>query len=932
MEEFYVADPTTGKMLAGETDRERDDRAVEDVENDVLFRYHPEADHTVRSQFVTVDENGARELRVAVAKFGSERVDLRDHDKRLTEWAEALDLTVPNSTKEWPESEATVQRFHHLLVNRDANLGADVRAAFDAAEPVTIDAPRIEDAADVVNYALLFDPESIAVSLHGRTEALRGIDIVIHAGHGESVAVYTGDRGDGETAGGADGRDDPDRREGEATSDDPDPTHPDTGRDDPGTDRSTPAERADEDRRREATGDRGRADDAAPDRPTGERSERRDRPVTDSTPSPGEAAGESVGPADDHNEATDGETADEETPTTAERKRSAGSGASAAPTEGPDATEPDSPDGTGSETAGPSSTPEPPEVDEGGTPRESAAAESGPTPVADSPVPTDATVPPDPFGRAEASAADESGDQTDPVSWFPTAPGLSVFDGPTGRLVYDESGRLTPDETYGAANDVYLDDLLFYHNPAAGEVIAYTNGRVGGANQQLLVHYLDPDADDLVREFLNATERLFADRSGWAIARDVGNYQAVFNGLDDDATAEPAVSSAELDAVLRPGTRLDFGTPSAREAIEFVAYLRDERGFDGTVAISGSGRADFLDAADVVVMPSSLNYTDVEPRAQTGDRIAFARLADRAADAKRKFVEVRERSIDGEIAPRRWQEALSNAVSEASERSPTLRPAPAYRLQQASKALVVAATAAVLFLGAIGYLAWSGLGGEFAASLTEPIAVRPLAGITVDALSPIQPLVLPLWGLLAAVGGIAAVGAGAVVGRVSGVHGALKPLPYLIGGGPDNLDRKSAGKLRSMRESIEAAGGLIDEVDDEFLRDRLNEWYEADGIDAEGLVADDPGDRYLEVVFEHAAEGIDVVDPAADARRRREWLLTGIAGGVAVGAVAAAATVGVAYAFTAEPGAAVFATVILGQLLVLGLLVAAGVAVARRRG
>lgn len=931
MEEFYVADPITGRVLAGETDRDRDDLAVKDVENGVLFRYHPEDDREVRSQFVAVDGNGARERRVAVTKFGSDRADLDEHDERLAGWAEAFDMSVPGSTGEWSSIEDSVQRFHKRLISNRGNASTEVSEAFDGSKPVTVDAPQVGTAADLVNHALKFEPGSIAVSLHGRTEALSGVDIVIHAEHGESVTVHTTDGENSEAAGGADGGDEARPEAGGTGSGDTGAARSDPKRDEGETDRSAASGRVDDDRRHEATGDRERVDDAASDQSTGAHSDRHDRAATDRTPSSGEteADGESAS------------TAGGEAGSTADEERSAGPDASETQTSGPDAAK--EPGAAASGSAGeidagtPDSSSAAETADESAAspeqeepPREPDAGESGPTPVARSPVPADATVPPDPFARTEASTADESDDQTEPVSWFPAAPGLSVFDGPTGRLVYDESGRLTTDETYGAANDVYLDDLLFYHNPAAGEVIAYTNGRVGGANQQLLVHYLDPDADDLIREFRNATERLFADRSGWAIARDVGNYQAVFNGLDDDATAAPAVSAEELDSVLRPGTRLDFGTPSAREAIEFVTYLRDERGFDGTVAISGSGRADFLDDVDVVVMPSSLNYTDVEPRAQTGDRIAFARLADSAATAKREFREVRKRSVDGEALPRRWQEALATAVSEASERAPTLRPAPAYRLQQASKALVAGATAVVLFLAALGYLAWSGLGGAFVAALTEPVTVRALPGVAIDALSPVQPLFVPLWGLLAVVGGIVAVGAGAVVSGVGGVRDVFKPLAYLAGGGPDSLDPKSAGQLRSMRESIEAAGELIDEVDDEFLRDRLNEWYEADEINAAGLVADEPGDQYLEVVFEHATGEIDVVDPATDARRRREWLVTGVAGGVAVGAVVAAVTVGVAYAFTAELGAAVFATVLLGQVLLVGLLAAAGVAVARR--
>lgn len=958
MEEFHVTDPTTGRILAGDSHGEHDGLAVEDVENGVLFRYHPADDRAVRSQFIAVDEGGARDHRVAVTKFGSDRVDLSEHARRISEWADAVDSAVPGSTSEWSPMENEVQRFHMRLINGRGSAGADVSAAFDRPEPVTVDAPRVATAADIVNHALKLDPGSIAVSLHGRTDALDDVDVVIHAGHGDSTAVRTAERDDRDDgvprdgaagAGGRDaagGRDGTDERDGTAGAADTargregGPSRADAEPDERGTSRSAAPDRGDDERRREPGRDRAGADDANADRSGEERSGRRDRAPSDPTPSPegtasgGEtAAGEGTasGGKTPAGEDTD---ADAGSASTADGTRSTGSGAAATPTEGPDATSgtPDQPD---SEPPDPPSGPETPDEspdrrDREDAPRKTGAAESGPAPVGGSPVPADATVPPAPFDWSDPSAADEPADQTEPVSWFPTAPGLSVFDGPTGRLVYDESGRLTPDETYGAANDVYLDDLLFYHNPAAGEVIAYTNGRVGGANQQLLVHYLDPDADDLLSEFLRATERLFADRSGWAIARDVGNYQEVFNGLDDDATAEPAVSSEELDSVLRPGTRLDFGTPSAREAIEFVTYLRDERGFDGTVAISGSGRADFLDGVDVVVMPSSLNYTEVAPRAQTGDRIAFARLADRAAAAKREFIEVRERSVDGEVPPRRWQETLATAVSEASERAPTLRPAPAYRLQQASKALVVAATAAVLFVAALAYLAWSGLGGEFAAALTEPVTVRPLPGIETEALSPVQPLVVPLWGLLTAVGGIVTVGAAAAASKVGGVHDAFKPLAYLAGGGPDALDPKSAEQLRSMRQSIGAAGELIEEVDDEFLGERLTEWYEADGIDAEGLIAAEPADQYLEVVFEHAVERINIVDPAVETRRRREWLMTGIAGGVAVGAVAAAATVGVAYAFTAELAAAVFGTVVFGQLFAVGLLVAGVVAVTQR--
>jgi hypothetical protein len=927
MEEFYVTD-SKGHVIGSDSPSNdgRDDVARDDVENDVLFRYHPTDEHAVRSQFVAVDDDGDRERRVAVSKYRSAPNNLNEHEKRLSKWANAVDSSVPGSKTEWPETESIVQGFHHLLINRNANLGADVGDAFDTAEPVTIDAPQIGDAADIINYALLFEPGSIAVSLHGRTKALDGVDIVVHAGHGESIEVHTAEA---------------DERGGDVHDDAVDTDRRDEGggaepNEVRGAERDA-SERSDRDAHAGETDDGPAENDRAETGGAGRKEGRRDRTASGASQSR------------DATEVNDGSRSRSRESRSAGSKGSAtpagekgqvesgapksGASESGAPKSGasesgvPGASEPDSPD----PPSGPEAADEGPEPAESGSVgSESETGDPGATPVPGSPVPANATVPPDPSSWYDASAPNETGEETEPVPWFPTAPGLSVFDGPTGRLVYDESGRLTPDETYGAANDVYLDDLLFYHNPAAGEVIAYTNGRVGGANQQLLVHYLDPNAENLIREFLSATERLFADRSGWAIARDVGNYQEVFNGLDDDATAEPAVSSEELDSVLRPGTRLDFGTPSAREAIEFVTYLRDERGFDGTVAISGSGRADFLDGVDVVVMPSSLNYTDVEPRAQTGDRIAFARLADSAAAAKREFLDVRERSVDGEVLPRRWQETLATAVSEASERAPTLRPAPAYRLQQASKALVVVATAAVLFLAAVGYLAWSGLGGAFVAALTEPVTVRALPGVTVDALSPVQPLFVPLWGLLAVVGGIAAVGAAATASRVVGVRDAFKPLAYLVGGGTDSLDRKSAGQVDSMRESVETAGELIDEVDDEFLHDRVNEWYEADGINASALVADEPADQYLEVVFEHATEGIDVVDPEADARRRRGWLVTGIAGGVAVGAVVAAVTVGVAYAFTAEVGAAVFATVVFGQVLLVGLLAVGGVAVARR--
>lgn len=922
MEKFYVTD-SKGHVVGSDSPSNdgRDDVARDDIENDVLFRYRPSDGHAVRSQFVSVDNEGNRERRVAVSKYRSAPSNLNEHERRLSKWANAIDSSIPGSKTEWPETESIVQGFHYLLINRDANLGADVGDAFDTAEPVTIDAPQIGDAADIVNYALLFEPGSIAVSLHGRTKALDGVDIVIHAGHGESIEIHTAEA---DERGGDvhDGTVDTGRRD-EVGGAEPDEVR--------GTERDA-GERSDRDTHAGET-DYGPAEnDRAETGGAGRQEGRRDRTASGASQSR-DATEVNDGSRSTSQESRSAGSKDSATPAGEKGQTGAGVPESGAPKSGvpesgvPGASEPSSPDPpSGSEA--PEEGPEPTETGDGGSKSETRGPEA--TPVPDSPVPTNATVPPDPSSWYDASVSDATEEETEPVPWFPTAPGLSVFDGPTGRLVYDESGRLTPDETYGTANDVYLDDLLFYHNPVAGEVIAYTNGRVGGANQQLLVHYLDPNAEDLIREFLSATERLFADRSGWAIARDVGNYQEVFNGLDDDATTEPAVSSEELDSVLRPGTRLDFGTPSAREAIEFVTYLRDERGFDGTVAISGSGRADFLDGVDVVVMPSSLNYTDVEPRAQTGDRIAFSRLADSAAAAKREFLNVRERSVDGEVLPRRWQEALATAVSEATERAPTLRPAPAYRLQQASKALVVAATAAVLFLAAVGYLAWSGLGGAFISALTEPVAVRALPGVTVDALSPVQPLFVPLWGLLAVVGGIAAVGAAATASRVVGVRDAFKPLAYLTGGGQDSLDPKSAGQLRSMRESIETAGELIDEVDDEFLHDRLNEWYEADGIDAAGLVADEPADQYLEVVFAYATERIDVVDPAADTRRRREWLVTGVAGGVAVGAVVAAVTVGVAYAFTAELGAAVFATVVFGQVLLVGLLAAGGVAVARR--
>ncbi len=787
-----------------------DSVAKNDVENDVLFRYEPKKDHTLRSQFI-FDDGVQRRRMVAVTKFGNaNEVSCDLHFNIVKDFTEnnttGENTPIPRPSPDWLDVHKLIQSFHFRLSNnRGLKPPANNKIEINNKKP-DLNIEDIHNAADTTYYGLKLGGRSIAVSLHGRIDELRNIDVVI------DINTKVTKTSNNQTA--SEPREINKKSVGnpvdrESKKD----THPTYKQDKTATQKKDPESISD----------------------VGEKNKK----IEDIPNSEFESLNSSEG---FHSDPFSKFTDEKHTPASVDEKSS----------------------------------------------------------IKDS----------------------------NPVSWLPTAPGLSVFDGPTGRLVYDESNELVVDKEYDEINDVYLDDVIFYHSPAAGEVLVYTNGRVGGANQQLLLHYLNPNAKDLLSEFQKKVENLFENKNGWAIMRDTGNYQEVFNNLTDADFRGSTVSEDELDSVLSDDVNLDFGSPSSLDAIQFITYLRDKFSVDGTVAIAGSGRPDYLQDVHIVVMPSSLNYSEVSPRNETSNTIGFSRLQNVVDNACDKLFDSIKRSEKEDVKQKTKQRALANAVTEAADCAPTLKPKAKYRIYNSSNVIVIAATTLLFLAATTVYLGWSGLGEDFLISLSSSVSIAVLPWISHETLSSVQPFIVPLWVPLGFVSMVVFIIGSMVINSRLNLVDVIEPLTYITSNGPSDLSRECENLLNEMQDDLERADQIISNTDDDYLDENLENLYESVGFDSTKLIANDPGHGYVEARMQDGTEDrFDVVDPASEVTKRRIWLATGIGGGLAYGGIIALAYLGIVYAFVSFYGTAVSVLVVISNfaMLLFGLFIVIGI-------
>jgi len=776
-----------------------DQQARDDIENDVLFRYYPNRDHTLRSQFVYY-EGDQKNRMVAVTKFKeAENVDLAIHAEFIDDFAsdsESDDYhSIPNTSFEWGDTLFTTQSLHFGLAN-DSRRGLtnSISGKIRNRDNPTIEADSPSDAADIISYVLNWDEGSMAVSIHGRIPELNDVDIVIVINNNRNI-VKTNRK-----------EDSPNIIGDQSSNNIP----------------------------RECKKQSKSQNNNSIDSPTGRKHQGNKR-------------------SQNKNVKTGAQKGHSETKQNAERSNK-----------------------KPGEVQNSQADMEPLEESKSGSFSNL----------------TDET-------HTSRSDNDYSGtNDCDPVSWLPTASGLSVFDGPTGRLIYDESDKLILDKEYNEVNEVYLDDVVFYHSPAAGELLVYTNGRVGGANQQLLLHYLNPEARDLLSEFQKKVKNLFENKSGWGIMWDAGNYQEVFDNLTKANHRHSTVSEDELSEVLSSGANLDFGSPSSLAAIEFITSLRNDFGLNGTVAIVGSGRPDYLENVNVVVMPSSLNYSEVSPRNETSDIIRFSRFKNIIDRAGERFKKACKNSEQEAIKSQTRQWALANTVTEAADCAPTLRPTSEYRIYNSSVAIVTAATMLVMLAATTVYLGWSGLAGEFVASLTTSVFITVLPWITHETLSSVQPFVVPLWVPLGVVTIAVFIPVSIILSRKLRLADVVKPLSIITTEGSTELNRETAKLLDNMEEDLGHADEIISDIDDNYLQSNLNHLFDSIPFDRTELQAEDPGSEYVEAKFQHINHTLDIVDPKVIKSKRREWLATGIGLGLFMGAIISLVYLGVVYTHT----------------------------------
>jgi hypothetical protein len=465
---------------------------------------------------------------------------------------------------------------------------------------------------------------------------------------------------------------------------------------------------------------------------------------------------------------------------------------------------------------------------------------------------------------------------------------LRIFDGPTGSLIYDSSDELPSDGEFAAATEAYKDGVVLYVDPHLGELFVYTNGRVGRANQQLVVQYSARPGADIVERFHAEFETVFDERN-WSVLRDAGDRQTVFNELLDAERREPDVDEDEMTFLLDQNEPLDFGTPSVRSAIGFVRYLWSVESFDGSVAICTSGRPDELADTDVVVMPSTISFDAVEPRAETGEAVARARLEERFSNAREALstLDARLRESSHTVVER--QQILSDAIDHGDVDDWSVAFRPSKTLTQRSATVVALLPMVILLAAAVLWSVVSGTAGELVAQLQAPVTVSVLPSFLPVTVPSFRALTLPS-GVLFFVG-LAAVGAAGLLayGSISGTAA----LPTLGAGATlSRFNHHSVGdanprlqpELGEFRESLAAADDLLDEVDTSYL--------EANA-DFGAAVSNDPAEVVVEQKLRGVVDDLDVVDRDRFDRDRKRWILTGLGGGLLGGALLVGGLVGV---------------------------------------